>query len=74
MNIYIYIYVNVCRYIYLSTDTYSSYPGLISVARVIELRTTDVTRLLKAHIVYIYVKIDRDKDIDRYKYRCIDIH
>ena len=30
--------------------------------------------MLKAHIPHIYVKIDREKDIDRHRYRCIDIH
>ena len=42
---YIYIYI----YIYIYTQTrVSSFLGLISVARVNELRTTDVTRVLKA--------------------------
>ena len=38
-NIYIYIYPHICVL---------SFPGLISVARVNEERTTDVTRVLKA--------------------------
>ena len=41
--IYIYIYI----YIYIQTSV-SSFPGLISVARVNEQRTPDVTRVLKA--------------------------
>ena len=43
MCIYIYIYI----YIYPQTHV-SSFPGLISVARVNEQRTTAVTRVLKA--------------------------
>ena len=47
MYIYIYIYMHIDIYIYPHTRV-SSFPGLVSVARVNELRTTDVTRVLKA--------------------------
>ena len=46
---YIYIYIYVCKYIYMYPQTWiSSFPGLISVARVNEQRTTDITIVLKA--------------------------
>ena len=45
--LYIYIYIHIYIYIYPQTRV-SSFPGLISVARVNEQRTTDVTRVLKA--------------------------
>ena len=50
--IYIYIYINIYIYIYIyiyscSQTRASSFPGLISVARINEQRTTGVTRVLK---------------------------
>ena len=46
MYIYIYIYIHIHIYIYPDTRV-SSFQGLISVARVNEQRTNDVTRVLK---------------------------
>ena len=47
--IYIYIYTRIYIYIYIYPYTrVSSFPVLISVARVNEYRTTDFTRVLKA--------------------------
>ena len=45
--IYIYIYIYICIYIYPQARV-SSFVGLISVVRVNEERTTDVTRVVKA--------------------------
>ena len=63
-NIYIYTYTlyiyDICIYIYIYIYPHtrvSSCPGLISVARVNEQRTTDVTRVLKTIYIYIYVNI-----------------
>ena len=45
--IHTYIYIYIYIYIHIYPDTrISSFPGLISVARVNEYRTTDVTRVL----------------------------
>ena len=47
LYIYIYMYIYIYIYIYPQTPI-SFFPGLISVDRVKEQRTTDVTRVLKA--------------------------